>query len=122
LARFGNDALDHRLSQIAMDGSQKIPQRWLEAALINLEQGRGIDATVTALAAWTRYVRGHDDRGREWTVDDPLAPGLAKCHDRSNPDQIVDALLGIRQIFAERLAGRHDFRDAVRRAYSEALR
>src|SRR3546814_7536564 len=28
LDRFANPALDHRLIQIAMDGSQKIPQRW----------------------------------------------------------------------------------------------
>jgi fructuronate reductase len=29
IARFQNPALNHRLIQIAMDGSQKIPQRWL---------------------------------------------------------------------------------------------
>ena len=30
LARFANRARPHRLRQIAMDGSQKIPQRWLD--------------------------------------------------------------------------------------------
>jgi fructuronate reductase len=30
IARFANPALEHRLIQIAMDDSQKIPQRWLE--------------------------------------------------------------------------------------------
>ncbi len=30
IARFANHARPHRLRQIAMDGSQKIPQRWLE--------------------------------------------------------------------------------------------
>src|SRR5690606_8301856 len=29
VARFADPALNHRLIQIAMDGSQKIPQRWL---------------------------------------------------------------------------------------------
>src|SRR5690606_14448544 len=29
MERFDNRALAHRLAQIAMDGSQKIPQRWL---------------------------------------------------------------------------------------------
>jgi len=122
LARFGNDALNHRLSQIAMDGSQKIPQRWLDAALINLEQGRTIEATATALAAWISYVRGRDVRGREWPVDDPLASELARCHDSSSADRTVDSLLAIRGIFPERLSGREDFRNAVRRAYLEALR
>ncbi len=32
LARFANDSLRHRLQQIAMDGSQKLPQRWLHGA------------------------------------------------------------------------------------------
>jgi fructuronate reductase len=122
LVRFRNDALDHRLSQIAMDGSQKIPQRWLEAALINLEHGRTIDATATALAAWMVYVRGSNDRGRKWQVDDPLASKLAQCHDRANADETVDSLLAMQEVFSERLRRRDDFRNAVRRAYQEALR
>jgi fructuronate reductase len=122
LTRFRNDALEHRLSQIAIDGSQKIPQRWLSAALINLEQGRTIDATAKALASWLLYVRGSDDRGRKWRVDDPLAHKLTQCHERSSPDQAVDSLLAIREIFSEKLSGREDFRTAVRRAYQEALR
>lgn len=120
MRRFGNDALEHRLRQIAMDGSQKLPQRWLEAALINLEQGRAISATAKAVAAWMAYVRGKDPSGRTYTVDDPLAARLADCHLRQRtPDDVVDALLGIREVFGQRLAGRADFRDAVHRAYSD---
>jgi fructuronate reductase len=118
MRRFGNDALEHRLSQVAMDGSQKLPQRWLEAALINLEQGRPISATAEAVAAWMAYVRGKDSSGRTYTVDDPLARKLADCHRRRHTaEDVVDALLGIREIFPERLAERPDFRNAVRRAY-----
>ena len=40
LARFRNSALPHRLSQIAMDGSQKIPQRWLDT----LARAEGLEA------------------------------------------------------------------------------
>ena len=39
LARFGNPALAHRLAQIAMDGSQKIPQRWLATLAAQQEGG-----------------------------------------------------------------------------------
>src|SRR3546814_4271728 len=40
LDRFANPALDHRLIQIAMDGSQKIPQRWLETLAWHQARGR----------------------------------------------------------------------------------
>ena len=36
--RFKNPALNHRLIQIAMDGSQKIPQRWLETLAFHQQQ------------------------------------------------------------------------------------
>merc|ERR1712039_419662 len=72
LARFANSALQHRLIQIAMDGSQKIPQRWLEPLAINQRAGRMCPATLDALAAWCRHARG-DAR----PVDDPQAAMLA---------------------------------------------
>jgi fructuronate reductase len=104
-----------------MDGSQKIPQRWLDAALINLQRGRKIDATATALAAWIAYLRGNDGRGREWLVDDPLAAKLRRCHDATDAAQTVDSLLANREIFSESLGIREDFRTAIRRACQEAL-
>ena len=39
LARFANPSLHHRLAQIAMDGSQKIPQRWLETLAHHSSRG-----------------------------------------------------------------------------------
>jgi fructuronate reductase len=88
LARFANPALKHRLAQIAMDGSQKIPQRWL--ASLAAHQGRGelAEATLTALAAWLRHVRGGP-----W-VDDPLADALAAAWRENGADGIVPALFG----------------------------
>ena len=38
--RFRNPAMRHRLQQIAMDGSQKLPQRLLQPALERLRHGR----------------------------------------------------------------------------------
>lgn len=87
LDRFANPALHHRLAQIAMDGSQKIPQRWLETVVDRRATGRESPAILTALAAWTRYVRG--DR---FTVDDPLAAPLAGAWRKHGDDGIVDAL------------------------------
>jgi fructuronate reductase len=121
LERFRNDSLDHALRQIAMDGSQKLPQRWLVGALANLEQGRPIGATAAAVAAWLAYVRGSDAGGRTWDVDDPLAERLAACHRGSAADSIA-ALLAIGDVFPQRLAEHPAFRSAVMAAWSELAR
>lgn len=120
LARFANDALEHRLSQIAMDGSQKLPQRLLDGARINLENGRDISATAAAVAAWIAYVRGSNDAGATWTVDDPLAARLAACHARERDlADVVAAVLALEAIFPAALAARDDFRTAVTAAYRQ---
>lgn len=95
IARFANSALPHRLMQIAMDGSQKIPQRWLEPMAINQAAARPCPATLQALAAWIMHVRG-DTR----TVDDPMAAQLADLWQAHGADGIVAALFGQGGLFA----------------------
>jgi len=100
VARFANPALGHRLIQIAMDGSQKIPQRWLETLAV--QQGRGIScpAILTGLAAWLGHVRG--DNGPVWgPVDDPLAGPLAEAWAQAGEAGIVAALFGAGGRFAD---------------------
>lgn len=74
LARFANPALNHRLAQIAMDGSQKVPQRWLATLADQRANGRRCPAILAALGAWLRHVRG--DRT---VVDDPVAEPLKQA-------------------------------------------
>ncbi|EXS71907.1 mannitol dehydrogenase family protein [Sphingobium sp. Ant17] len=97
LARFANSALPHRLAQIAVDGSQKIPQRWLEPLAINLAAGRACPATLKALAAWMLHVRG-DAR----VVDDPMAVQLAALWQSAGTAGIVTTLFGEQGLFADR--------------------
>ncbi|HEX8555761.1 MAG TPA: mannitol dehydrogenase family protein [Sphingomonas sp.] len=89
VARFANPALQHRLAQIAADGSQKIPQRWLEPLAINGACGRRCPATLEALAAWIVHLRG-DDR----LVDDPLAGMLRDLWRTAGRAGMIDALFG----------------------------
>jgi fructuronate reductase len=88
LQRFANPALGHRTMQIAMDGSQKLPQRWLNTVRDRLAQGAPIDRLALGLAAWVTHLRGHDEAGRAYALDDPLAAELAALHARamSPPD------------------------------------
>ncbi len=89
LARFANPALNHRLAQIAMDGSQKIPQRWLETLAYHQHRGQQCPAILEALAAWLRHVRG--DNG---AVDDPLADRLKAAWKSAGTSGIVEPLFG----------------------------
>lgn len=89
LARFANPALHHRLAQIAMDGSQKVPQRWLATLADQRANGRRCPAILAALGAWLRYVRG--DR---FTVEDPMAPALKQAWQGTDLAGAANGLLG----------------------------
>lgn len=92
IERFANPALNHRLAQIAMDGSQKLPQRWLETLAASQSEGRSCPAILRGLAAWIGHLRGSNG-----LVDDPLAPRLAEAAHSPAP---VDALFGPEGILA----------------------
>jgi fructuronate reductase len=118
LARFANDSLKHRLAQIAMDGSQKLPQRWLQGAQERLAQGGSIRATALGVAAWMHHVSGSDLQGNPHAVDDPQAARFEQLHAiHATPQARVDALLKMRELFPEALATDTGFRQAVLRAY-----
>lgn len=96
LERFADPALNHRLIQIAMDGSQKIPQRWLETLAFHQRHDTQCPAILAALAAWLRHVRG-DAR----PVDDPWAERLAGLWREAGREGIAAALFGDRGLFAQ---------------------
>lgn len=118
LQRFANASLAHRTWQIAMDGSQKLPQRLLATLRLQLECGGPIVALGLAVAGWMRYVLGRDDAGRAIDVSDPLAERFkAIASATPNHDDVVDAFLSINEIFGTDL--RHNAR--LRGVISEHL-
>jgi fructuronate reductase len=78
LERFANPALQHRTRQIAMDGSQKLPQRLLGTVRDRLAAGQRIDRLALAVAAWLHHLRGVDESGVRYDIEDPLAEALAE--------------------------------------------
>ena len=70
LNRFANPALHHRLAQIAMDGSQKIPQRWLETLAWHQARGQRCPSLEAAIAAWVAFLQSGAP------IDDPLGDRL----------------------------------------------
>lgn len=71
-----HSALAHRCAQIAMDGSQKIPQRLLATLRDRLAAGAPIAQLSLALAGWLHFLCGRDEAGNAYAIDDPLAPAL----------------------------------------------
>ena len=104
-ARFANPAIRHRPWQIAMDGSQKLPQRLLGTLADGLAAGRAMPGLMLAVAGWMRYVGGVDELGRAIDVRDPLAARLKALSDgAAGLDGKVAALLSVREVFPEPLA------------------
>ena len=103
--RFANAALQHRTAQIAMDGSQKLPQRLLATMVEARRRDLPISALALAVAGWMRWQGGLADNGTSFMVDDPLAretaARLAAAGDTAGR---VAALLGLSAVFPSQLA------------------
>ncbi|HYJ82607.1 MAG TPA: mannitol dehydrogenase family protein [Allosphingosinicella sp.] len=111
LERFRNPAIGHKLSQIAWDGSQKLPYRLLDTIADSLEAGRGVERLAVPLAAWMLFVERQARAGAE--IVDPLAARLAEAGRSADP---VAGLLTLRQVFPARLAEDPRFRGPVEAA------
>ena len=128
LERFENPPIRHRTWQIAMDGSQKLPQRLLGTARERLAMGAPIACLALAVAGWMRYVTGIDELGQPIDVRDPLRDEIAGLAEEasSDPDRLVPALLSLRAVFGDDLPASPVFvdvvRDAVRRLYRDGAR
>ncbi|MBY2932730.1 mannitol dehydrogenase family protein [Rhizobium leguminosarum] len=77
IARFANKAIAHRTYQIAMDGTQKLPQRLLEPASEALAHGDKAETYAIAVAAWMRYAIGEHGNGERYELRDPRAAEIA---------------------------------------------
>lgn len=118
MRRFANSALQHRTYQIAMDGSQKLPQRLLAACAARLDMGRSVDALALAVAGWMRWQDGVDDAGNGFTVDDPLAGETARLVGGGGDSGArVSALLSLSAVFPPALAADERFAKAVAAAH-----
>jgi fructuronate reductase len=124
LTRFRNPALPHRTQQIAMDGSQKLPQRLLATVRDRLEGEGSIEHLALAIAGWIRYASGTDEQGRSITVADPLAKRFAAiaAQARGNASQLADGFLGLTTVFGDDLSGNPAFRNAVARDVGALVR
>ena len=78
--RFRNPAIAHETFQIAMDGTQKLPQRIFQPALTALERGQSLAPFAFATAAWMRYTLGQTDEGQTYALRDPREDEIRAAH------------------------------------------
>ena len=119
--RFRNPALRHRTWQIAMDGSQKLPQRLLNTIRQRLEQKKPFDRLALGVAGWMRYATGVDENGKPIDVRDPFADQFKQRTTGKTSDDLMNAYLGLDQIFGKDLPGNQEFRQTVGHALEKLL-
>lgn len=117
LARFRNPAIQHKLSQICWDSSQKLPVRLLSTVTDALAQGRDIAPLCLSIAAWMCFVRRQARAGV--ALEDPLNDALTAIGRACSGDarQDVAAFLKLEAVFGS-LARNERFATALRAAYS----
>jgi fructuronate reductase len=121
--RFRNPAIAHETYQIAMDGTQKLPQRLLEPALVALERGQTLDAFAFAVAAWMRYALGRDEAGKAYALRDPREKEIASVLEKTDGSAraVAGALLTLPGLFPAELTNHRPWVDAVKQRLSAML-
>lgn len=115
IERFCNPDLKHRTWQIAMDGSQKLPQRLLGTIRDRLRHNASIERLSLGVAAWMRYVYGQDEKGHKIDVQDPMASIFLDIAKKTGPNAelLAQELMQLKSIFGEDLPQNKIFRDTI---------
>lgn len=110
LARFANPAIAHRNLQIAMDSTQKLPQRILSPATDTLARGQDIVPFARAVAAWIAAIRLRGE------ADDPRRVELLAAAQALPGDDPAGPFLDLPGLMPPALAASPDWRRAVNAA------
>ncbi|MDT5343072.1 MAG: mannitol 2-dehydrogenase [Mycobacterium sp.] len=107
--RLSNARMSDQLSRLARRGSEKISSFVLPSLQEAIAQGRPHTLLMLAVAGWARYVRGHDLKGRKFSIEDSQAIPLTRLATMAgnNPDPLLghEMFGDLRTVpgFAERL-------------------
>ncbi len=114
-ARFRNTGIQHQVAQIAMDGSQKLPQRLLEPLLERINAEQSIDGIVIAITAWAACVLNVYSSAVSKIPSDPLLgefAALAECTPKQSKP-LARAVLSLSSIFNDELRSSTLFADRL---------
>jgi fructuronate reductase len=93
-ARFANPAMADETYRIAMDGTQKLPPRIFEAALMAMDRGQSLSPFAFATAAWMAYTLGKKPDGETYALRDPREAEIIEAlkHAGNSAEGIAAAL------------------------------
>ncbi len=118
--RFENPNIAHETYQIAMDGTQKLPQRIFSPAIDALKLGQVIDSFALATAAWMFYcyvgVNGQSASGLgPYALRDPREAEIKNALESVGPDAVAlrNALFGLSDFLPKELAESEAWSDQV---------
>jgi fructuronate reductase len=119
LARFRNPGIRHLLSQIAWDGSKKLPVRITVTIGEALRAGRPVHRLVLPLAAWMRFVVRQAKAGV--AIVDPDAARLAQIGAACTGDARADVarFAACEAVLPASLLADERFRRALEAAYDK---
>ncbi|WP_417605262.1 mannitol dehydrogenase family protein [Primorskyibacter flagellatus] len=121
--RFRNPAIAHETYQIAMDGSQKLPQRIFQPALVALDTGSDLRPFAFATAMWMRFCLGRLDDGTAHDLRDPREVEItAALGDVPRSARAIsDAVHILPNLIPQRLGADPDWRTHIEQVLSAAL-
>ncbi|MGF1684130.1 fructuronate reductase [Photobacterium minamisatsumaniensis] len=118
IERFTNPSLKHQTWQIAMDGSQKIPQRMGGSLRHHLANGTDYKWLAMGIAGWMTYISAVDEKTNPIDVRDPMAEQFKAIYaEHGINTSVVTAILSIEAIFGTDLIQNEAFVTEVTKAY-----
>lgn len=90
--RFLNPHLQHKLRQIAMDGTLKLPIRLVATWKDRADMGLRSPAIEAAIAAWIGFAMNETKAGR--ALQDPQADAIQTACGSATPTRALAALIG----------------------------
>ncbi len=115
MGRFDNPNIRHETYQIAMDGSQKMPQRIFAPACDALDLSQDTSPFAYATAAWLRYCVGRTDTGDAYDLRDPRQNELlaASKGREGDAEGIFDAVAALPELMPMHLSETPAWREQV---------
>ena len=105
--RFANPTIAHKNIQIAMDTSQKLPQRVLAATVETLEAGRDAAEFAYVLALWIASIH------KRGNLDDPRREEILAAARSVDPSDPSASFFAIDGLFPTALVQNRPWRDRV---------
>ncbi len=112
--RFRNPSIAHETRQIAMDGTEKLPQRLLHPAQDALKDGKDIGTYAIAVAFWMAYLHKMMTQGNGSDISDPRQAEITfAMSGQTSAQGLYSALSQLPGLFPQALASSSFWTQAV---------